>query len=231
MTQSVETRPWSGRLRRGAPARSNAIALRLAGSILRDQLLNKLVEVNLWLLTHRIVTFAAVSISLSTCVVTIHWIATGGLHTIISEKNELEKLHDAHASGVEDGRSEYVPVLLSRLLRGEKGHLTKPKDERDVNHTWYYRKTKGNYVDGQDAFLYAELQVYRDQTIVKLEQWDIQNEAHASVLRNSNEQVGSQDPVQAFDSFAIFQIGRIAVIIVEALVVDHVVANTGSDRE
>ena len=97
-----------------------------------------LVEVNLWLLMHRIVTFASESISLntcSTCVVTIYRIATGGLHTIISEKNELEKLHDAHASGVEDGRPEHVPVLLSRLLRGEKGYLTKSKDERDINHT------------------------------------------------------------------------------------------------
>ena len=150
-----------------------------------------LVEVNLCLLTHCIVTFTAVSISLNSWVVIIYWIATGSLHTIIGEKNELEKLHDAHACCVEHGRPEHVPVLLSRLLRGEEGHLTKPKDESDVNHTWYYRKTKGNYVDGQDTFLNTELQVYRDQAIVKLEQWDIQNEAHANVLRNSYEQVGS----------------------------------------
>ena len=86
-------------------------------------------------------------------------------------------------------------------------------------------------MNGQDAFLYAELQVYLDQAIVKLEQGYVKDETHNNVLRNSNEQVGSQDPVQGLDAFAFVQIALVAVIIVVALVVDHVVANTGSDRE
>ena len=86
-------------------------------------------------------------------------------------------------------------------------------------------------MNGQDAFLYAELQVDLDQAIVKLEQGYVKYETHNNVLRNSNEQVGSQDPVQGLDAFAFVQIALVALIIVVTLVVDHVVANTGSDRE
>ena len=62
-------------------------------------------------------------------------IAPSGFYTVIGDQKELEKLDDAHACGVEDGWAEDVPVVLFCLLRGEEGHLTKRKDEPDVDQT------------------------------------------------------------------------------------------------